>query len=438
MILEIFKKSYNLILGLLFKKSFFGFVQGHDYLTKEQVTELQKMVGSPDQEIIRDQFKEEFKRIFDLNNVYTFASGRMAFFTILKVLKIKVGDEVIVTGFTCSVMINAILRTKATPVFTDIDDETLGSSPIEIQKAITEKTKVIVAQHSFGIPCKIDEIVSIGKKQNIYVIEDCAISLGSKYKGKLVGSYGDAAIFSTDHSKPINTMIGGLASVKDDSLYKKVEVFMSDIDELSTDHQNRIFKQFQFERLYYNSSNLLLGKVIQLFNRVILRKELSETFLDQDYSSDISLNHVYSYPAKLPGFIAKLGLFELERWSIQYDKRRKLLQKFIDVSKDAGIAYHLPKAYLSDDFDIVPLRFVYSNDKIDTDIKFLSNHIDLSWFWFKEPIITCESPQEFNYKYGSCPISEKIGQQIINWPCNLNLKEDKKIISLFKQSIALN
>jgi perosamine synthetase len=432
--IKLIQKTYYLILGI-FEKSYFGFVQGHDYLSEKQVHELKELIGSANQESIRVQYVKEFKKKFNLNNVHPFASGRMAFFTMMKILDIREGDDIIITGFTCSVMINAILRVKATPVFTDIDEDTLGSSPWAIEKAITKKTKIIVAQHSFGIPCKMDQIVALGRKHNIFIIEDCAISIGSKYKGKSVGSFGDAAIFSTDHSKPLNTMIGGMLYVKDNLLFEKIELFMSNVPDLTIEHQKRLFKQFKFERLYFNPSMLLFGKIIQFVKRIILRTKSNGVFLDQDYSSKISLNQGYSYPAKLPGFIAKLGLYELGRWHGQCDVRKKLLQEFLETCKVIGVDHLLPKAYSLSHYDIVPLRFVYSKNQINTDVKYIEYHIDTSWFWFREPIITCDSPQEFNYEYGSCPISERFGKQIINWPCNLDLKTNQQLISLFKKSI---
>ena len=138
----------------------------------------------------------------------------MGFFVLMKVLGIGSGDEVVLCGSTCSVMPNAILKVGAKPVYSDVDKNTFGSCPRSIEACITPNTKLVVAQHSFGIPCDIDVIEKFCKDNGIFLVEDCALALGSKLREKNVGTFGDAAIFSTDHSKPINTIIGGLYILK--------------------------------------------------------------------------------------------------------------------------------------------------------------------------------------------------------------------------------
>ena len=144
------------------------------------------------------EFESEFAKGVGGGECVSFGAGRMAFYAVLKALGINQDDEVILTGFTCSVMANAVLRLGAKVKYCDVDRDTLGMSPQALIDTISDKTKVVVAQHSFGIPCKIDEICSICKEKGVYLVEDCALSYMSKYKGKYVGDYGDAAIFSTE------------------------------------------------------------------------------------------------------------------------------------------------------------------------------------------------------------------------------------------------
>ena len=108
----------------------------------------------------------------------------MGFYELMKYKNIKKGDEIIILGATCAVMINAILRLKAIPKFSDIDLNTYGSEVKSINKLINKNTKIIIAQHSFGIPCDIHPIVELAKKKKIFLIEDCALTLGSSINGK--------------------------------------------------------------------------------------------------------------------------------------------------------------------------------------------------------------------------------------------------------------
>jgi len=175
----------------------------------------------------------------------------MAFYTYMDVLNIGPGDEVILTGFTCAVMPNAVLKRGATPVFTDVDPVTFGSSAAAIAGAITPKTRLIVAQHSFGIPCDIPSIVQVAQARGISVLEDCALTLGSTIDGTAVGNWGDAAIFSTDHSKPLNTVPGGILYTRSSEVHQKVAQIAATAEELSAEHQFGLYQQMLFERRFF-------------------------------------------------------------------------------------------------------------------------------------------------------------------------------------------
>ena len=192
-----------------FKNPFFGFVSGHSYVDELQISELNALVGQIDLDLL-NEYERKYAAIVGKGECVSYAAGRMGFYEVMRVIGIRSGDEVILTGATCSVMANAVIRTGATPVYSDIDPETFGSSPSAIESCISTNTRLIVAQHSFGIPCKIEAIKSLATKYKLFLLEDCALSLGSKINGITLGNFGDAALFSTDHSKPINTIIGGL------------------------------------------------------------------------------------------------------------------------------------------------------------------------------------------------------------------------------------
>ena len=195
--------------GLLHSSYQIGFVRGHDYLNEPQVALIRTVLNSRDGEAVVREYENQLAALIGPGRGVSFAAGRMAFYAVLKALGVGSGDEVILPGFTCSVMPNAVWRTGARPVFADIEAETFGSCASGIAAKITSRTKAVVAQHSFGIPCNIPEIVELCRKRGLALIEDCAITLDSAYDGKKVGNWGDAAIFSTDHSKPLNTLVGG-------------------------------------------------------------------------------------------------------------------------------------------------------------------------------------------------------------------------------------
>jgi len=146
------------------------------------------------------------------------SSGRVGMELILKSLKLKKGDEVIVPAYTLKDLIPIIQALGLKVVPADIDIDTFNLDPHSVAERITNRTKVILATHLFGSPCPIDEILKIAEDDSIFVIEDCAHSAGAKFQGRQTGSFGQAAFFSLDTIKPINTYGGGMVVTDDKKL----------------------------------------------------------------------------------------------------------------------------------------------------------------------------------------------------------------------------
>jgi len=142
-------------------------------------------------------------------------------------LDFKPGDEVICTDFSWVATAYAISYTGATPVFVDIDPKTWCIDPKTIEKAITPKTKAIMLVHTFGHPADMDAIMAIAKKHNLQVIEDAAPSLGSTYKGKKTGTFGDIGCFSFQGAKIAVSGEGGIFVTNNETLYKRALLLSS-------------------------------------------------------------------------------------------------------------------------------------------------------------------------------------------------------------------
>ena len=141
-------------------------------------------------------FEEEFSKYCNSDYCVGVGNGLDALMLALKALDVKEGDEVIVPSNTYIATALAVTYVGATPVFVEPKIETYNIDVSKIEEKITEKTKVIMPVHLYGQPCEMDEIMKIAKKHNLYVIEDCAQAHGAKYKGRVIGSFGDAAGFS--------------------------------------------------------------------------------------------------------------------------------------------------------------------------------------------------------------------------------------------------
>jgi perosamine synthetase len=143
-------------------------------------------------------------------------SGTSALHLLIRALDIGPGDEVITTPFSFIASTNCILFERATPVFVDIEPETLCIDPALVERAITSRTKAILAVDVFGHPADLPAIEEIAKRNGLWLIEDSAESLGSTLGGRPCGSFGDAGVFAFYPNKQITTGEGG-AVVTDDA-----------------------------------------------------------------------------------------------------------------------------------------------------------------------------------------------------------------------------
>ena len=144
-------------------------------------------------------------------------SGSSALHLAFETLALPVGSEVILPSFAFAAPLNVILQKGLTPVFVDIEPETLNSTPEQIEAAITPQTKAIIAIHTFGRPLAIEKIRAIADRHGLYLIEDACEALGAEIHGGKAGSFGDIGIFAFYPNKQITTGEGGvfLASRQD-------------------------------------------------------------------------------------------------------------------------------------------------------------------------------------------------------------------------------
>jgi len=172
-------------------------------------------------------FVRKFETMFTEYCGYPYAlavsNGTVALHLALVSLHIGPGDEVIVPDLTFAASINAIIYTGATPVIVDIHPVTWTIDPVEIEKKITSRTKAIMPVHLYGHPCHMDEITLLAQKYKLYIVEDCAEALGSSYKGKKVGTFGEVSTFSFFGNKTITTGEGGMVLFRNKEIYERAK-----------------------------------------------------------------------------------------------------------------------------------------------------------------------------------------------------------------------
>jgi len=160
------------------------------------------------------RFEKLFKEYLQGGFPVAVSSGTTALQLGLVTLGVGLGDEVIVPNFTFAASINSIIHCGAKPILVDVDKKTWTLDLGKIEKSITSSTKAIMPVHIYGQPCRMDEIVTIAKKNNLLIIEDCAEAIGAKYKNRLVGSDGNCSCFSFYANKTVTTGEGGMVVFK--------------------------------------------------------------------------------------------------------------------------------------------------------------------------------------------------------------------------------
>ena len=179
------------------------------------------------------EFEKEFKKFLGINYVSLVNSGSSANLVALASLtssvfgdrQLKPGDEYITTSVAFPTTVNPGIQYGLRPVFIDAELDTLNINVLQIEKAITKKTKLIMIAHTLGKPYDLEKIIKLAKKYNLWVIEDCCDALGSKYKGKMVGTWGDIATYSFYPAHQMTMGEGGAVITNNSLIHKSIRQF---------------------------------------------------------------------------------------------------------------------------------------------------------------------------------------------------------------------
>ncbi len=360
----------------------------------------------------------------------SFDSGRSGFYAILKSLGIKDYDEIILQSFTTVALPNVIRWCGAVPVYVDIDEKTYNIDPKKIESKITKRTKAIVVQHTFGNPADMDRIMEIAKKHNLYVIEDCAHSLGAEYKGRKTGMFGDAAFFSFGKDKVISSVAGGMVITANRELGRKIKEFR---DQMPYPAKSLIARQllhpvitFKALKTYYffGAGKILmflasgLGLLIRAYSKGEKRGEKPRGF-----------------PAKMPNALAEIALHQLKLVRKFNDHRVRIAKLYEEkLSSSGSVTLPMSTAGVKNIFLWYTI-LVKDRKKLIKRAK--EKHIILgSWF---SDVIGPEgvNPERLGYQKGSCPVAEKVSSMCVNLPTHhrIERKDVERITELIKEEV---
>ncbi len=170
---------------------------------------LKSMKGLNDIKPMVYDFEKKFAKYIGVKNAVAVNSGSDALKMALMTAGVGIGDEVIIPNLTYQAVALAVVYCGATPVSIDAQKDDLQMDPSHIQSAITSKTKAVIGAHMFGRACDVEKISQICRKNNIIFIEDVCQAESSRIKGRMLGSFGDMAVFSFSYYKPLSSCGGG-------------------------------------------------------------------------------------------------------------------------------------------------------------------------------------------------------------------------------------
>lgn len=168
------------------------------------------------------EFERKIEEFIGVKHCIAMANGTIALEIAIRALEMN--GEVIVPSFTFIATVHALKWQGIDPVFCDIDERTHNIDPEKIESLITQDTTGIIATHIWGRPCNIEFLADIANRNNLKLIFDAAHAFGCSYKGKMIGQFGNAEVFSFHATKFFNTLEGGAVVTNNDSLAKKIRL----------------------------------------------------------------------------------------------------------------------------------------------------------------------------------------------------------------------
>lgn len=234
-------------------------------------------------------FENKFAEYLGVNYCVGCGNGLDSLMLALEALGVGIGDEVIVPSNTFIATALAVTYTGATPVFVEPDIRTFNIDPNQIKEKITNKTKVIMLVHLYGQPCDMDPILKIAKEYNLYIVEDCAQAHGATYKGKKIGTFGEAAGFSFYPGKNLGAL-GDAGAVVSNNL--DIATKIRALGNYGSDYKYHHIYQGNNSRLDEIQAAFLAAKLPHLDRMNAARKRIAERYSNEIKNSDIILPYV--------------------------------------------------------------------------------------------------------------------------------------------------
>lgn len=361
------------------------------------------------------QYEQAFADYLGVERAVSFGAGRVALNAILRAMDIGPGDEVILPAYTCVVVPNAILYTGARPVFADIDAETYNLTAETVTPKITDRSRAILVQHTFGLPADLEPLLQLARRHDLAVIEDCAAALGASYKGRQVGTWGDAAFFSTEHSKIISTEVGGTAIASSRTILDRLIAIQAKYAYPTVEQVRRLLTQFA-------STAILLSPTTRRWGHMA-HTLCAEWFDFKPSTSDLECRCEFpdGYYVRLSNAQARLGLRQLDALDQNLATRRAIAHTYQKALSQ--LSFRAPR--IVDGATPAFARYPFCVFNRDELVRFGAEHDREIGIWFASVAHPPSSSLDrLGYRVGSCPVAENAARCTANLPTHPMLAQE--------------
>jgi len=370
-------------------------------------------------------YEEAFAKRIGVRFGISFSCARVGLHGLLRTLGVGAGDDVLLQVPTHVSIPNAIRYAGARPLYVDCRLENYNIDLEQAAHRVTPRSKVLLLQHTFGIPVDLDAAREFAGRHSLEVIEDCVHALGSTYRGKPLGSHGRAAIFSTEETKTISTTMGGMVVTDDPEIAAQMRKFQQacplPLRFLTAQYLLKLI-------LYHVMTEPHFHPVPRMFYELLGRKRLLPEAITDAEAKGLRPQR---YEQRLSNAQAALGLSQLKYLGENIRHRTSLAQTYGALLP--GLGYRLP----TPPANAQPLyvRFPICVADRDATIRAVRPKAIMGT-WFSSVLEGAASTSLIGYERGSCPNAEMLASHLINLPTHprVNRSDAEGIVAILAAS----
>jgi dTDP-4-amino-4,6-dideoxygalactose transaminase len=356
-------------------------------------------------------YEREFAKYIGTRFAYSFASGRLGLFGILQALDVGAGDEVLLQVPTHVVVPNAIRHRSAIPIYVDCARNTYNIDFNAAKRFVTARTKVLLVQHTFGVPVDMDTAAAFADEHGLALVEDCAHALGARYAGCKVGSFGRASFFSTEE-KTISSAMGGIVVTNDPMVASRIYSFQQGLAWPSALLTARYLLKLLFFYVITEPSLHPYTRPLYRFFRSRYIAPGATSVAEAEGRVQSSAN------TRLSNAQAAAALSQLRNLEANLSHRTRIAGLYAESLTMYGFSMPEPPVKATPAFARYPV--LVKDKKLAAERS--SSCVALGQ-WLSEVIDGARPPATADYVPGSCPNAEAVVRHLVNLPTHLRVRE---------------